>query len=111
MKVFTLIFALSFLLVTPSFAKRCVLSGEGYASNNPIPLQKIYDLSVSVSSSDRECLSQVIQEYLAQGLIFRPKAGSIVEYAWAPEKGIANVYPIGSTTGYWVIKENLLNCR
>lgn len=99
------------LQISATAQTRCVTNGEGYASIEMLPLQKIYDLTTSVSLEDREKLSCVIEMYLKNGLIFIPKAGVVVECAWVPERGTVNVYPVGSTKGYWILKEGLVNCQ
>lgn len=109
---FLAVILFSFFMAASSTAEtRCVTSGAGYGSYELVPLQKIFDLMVSPSPQDRAALPQVIQEYLAQDLVFIPMPGIPLEYAWVPEKGIAHVYPPGSSRGFWVLKECLKDCR
>lgn len=89
----------------------CVTSGEGYASYEVGPMQRIYDLMASPAPEDEAVLQQTIQEFIADKLIFIPKPGVVVEYMWAPEKGVIHVRPTDSARSYWILRGYLKNCR
>jgi hypothetical protein len=92
-------------------ADTCVTNGKGYASMDRQPLQRIFDLMVSPRPGDEKILSETIRTFLSEGKIFTPKAGIRVEgYVGGPD-GVLFVFPLGSSKGYYVLRECLSDCE
>lgn len=92
-------------------AGTCVTNGKGYAAIESEPLQKIFDLMVSLRSGDEKLLEKITRTFLSEGRIFVPKAGISVEGYLGGTNGVLFVIPVGSSKGYYVLRECLSNCE
>jgi hypothetical protein len=112
-KILLTVCVLVFLLIqtTELRADTCVTNGRGYAAIDLQPLQRIFDLMASLRPGDEKLLSENIRTFVSDSQIFTPKPGIGVQGFVSGADRVLFVYPVGSDSGYYVLRECLSECE